>query len=83
MRSHPSIFWAIEVGRRVSGLSLLQVRKGVFNVEDFGRARLLTHSSQGPFLVIQTEDETVIFNSKDPEQTREIYGQIRALIQRP
>lgn len=63
---------------RTNGLSALGVKKGFFNLEGYGKSRLLVNSSQPPFLLIMTNNqETIILNLKDPKDTKSAFEQIK------
>jgi hypothetical protein len=64
---------------RTNGMSLLEVKKGFFDLEGYGKSRLLINSSAPPFLMITTKNqEMVICNLKDPEETKRIFEEIQA-----
>ncbi|WP_187177689.1 PH domain-containing protein [Algoriphagus sp. AK58] len=67
-----------KIKSRTNGLSAFGVKKGHFNLEGYGKSRLLVESSQPPFLLITTKSqETVISNSKNPEDTKAVFEKIK------
>lgn len=70
-----------EIKRRENGIGLGHfVRKGYFSVNEFGRARLLLHSGEGPYLIIQTEEQNMIINFRDPRKTRDEYQSLQGYL---
>lgn len=67
-----------DIRGRTNGLSLGSVKKGFFNVDEFGNSRLLIHSNKGPYLIIsKTDDKDIIINFKDEAETERTYQRIR------
>lgn len=65
---------------RIKGLSVGEVNKGTFQLDKFGKCRLLIHSSQPPYLIItKSNGEKAIVNFRDRAQTESAYAQVRAL----
>ncbi|MCH7409481.1 DUF3784 domain-containing protein [Belliella sp. DSM 111904] len=65
---------------RTNGLGIGQVKKGFFNVDGFGKTRLLIHAGRGPYLKITTIDkETIIINFKEKEKTTHIYHAVKSV----
>lgn len=70
-----------EINRRTNGYSLGSVKKGIFNLEKFGRTRLLLESDKPPYLIISKNDgDKIIVNYKNSSETKEMYNQIKPLI---
>lgn len=67
---------------RTNGLSLGSVKKGFFNVDEFGNSRLLIHSFEGPYLIIsKTDDKKTIINFKDEADTERTFQKIKDKIE--
>lgn len=70
-----------KINRRINGYSFGAIRKGMFNLEDFGESRLLLESDRPPYLLIsKSNGDKVVVNYKDTPRTEELYGKIQALI---
>lgn len=66
---------------RTNGFSFGPVNKGFFNLDGYGKSRLLIHSDNPPYLIISTSNgEKTIINFKDKTETEMIYNRIRTLI---
>jgi hypothetical protein len=66
---------------RTNGFSLGSVHKGFFNLEKYGKCRLLLHSNKPPFLDLsRSHAEKIIINYKDQALTEEIHDKLRAVI---
>lgn len=62
---------------RTNGFSFGHIHKGIFNLDEFGKCRLLLHSDKSPYLIISKNDgNKIIVNFKDKTETRDIYKQI-------
>lgn len=66
---------------RTNGFSLGTINKGTFNLDGFGKSRLLIHSDRPPFLIISNSNgERTIINYNDKVETEETYTKIKLLI---
>lgn len=66
---------------RTNGFSFGLVNKGFFNLDKFGKTRLLIHSDKSPFLIISKNDaDKIIINFRDKIETEQIFGEIKTLI---
>jgi len=66
---------------RTNGFSSGVVNKGFFNLDTFGKTRLLIHSDNTPFLIIsKSTTEKIIINYKDKAKTEQVFEEIKALI---
>ncbi len=66
---------------RTNGFSSGVVHKGFFNLDTFGKTRLLIHSDNTPFLIIsKSTTEKIIINYKDKAKTEQVFEEIKALI---
>jgi hypothetical protein len=66
---------------RTNGFSLGLVNKGFFNLDGYGKTRLLINSGTSPFLKISKNNgETIIINFKDKSETEDVYNKIQAMI---
>ncbi len=66
----PTIKW------RSNGSALGSHLKGHFQTTEFGGVKLFIDAEKPPFIYLQEEGKTVIFNMADTEQTEAIYGDI-------
>lgn len=66
------------VGRKVNGAGLSGVRKGDFEVEGLGTARLFLHSTSGPYLYLKVNDKWTILSFPDGGKTTAILDRIRS-----
>ncbi len=66
---------------RTNGFSLGPIKKGFFNLDKFGKSRLLIHSDMPPFLILSKNNgNKIIINFKDKIETENIYVKIKTLI---
>ena len=69
------------INLRTNGFSFGHIHKGTFNLDKFGKTRLLLHSDKPPYLIISRKDRNkIIINFKDKTETREIYKKIVQMI---
>jgi hypothetical protein len=70
-----------EIKMRTNGFSFGTVKKGFFQVDSFGKSRLLIHSDTPPYLIIsRSNGEKTIVNFKDKTETEKIYNRIKVMI---
>jgi len=66
---------------RTNGFSFGTVNKGCFNLDKFGKTRLLIHSHNTPFLIIsKSNTDRIIINFRDKTKTEQIFEEIKGLI---
>jgi uncharacterized membrane protein SirB2 len=66
---------------RTNGFSSGVVKKGFFNLDTFGKTRLLTNSDKPPYLIIsKNNSDMIIINFKDKTETEQLFGEIKTLI---
>lgn len=70
-----------KIERRLNGMDFFGMQKGIYRLEEWGKARLFTYTSEGPFLFIQTEEEIIVINDKNAEETRKVYEELRRNLQ--
>ncbi|MGB4204083.1 MAG: DUF3784 domain-containing protein [Bacteroidales bacterium] len=69
------------VRMRVNGFSLGSVNKGFFNVDDYGRSRLILHSARPPFLILKKNNgDIAIINFSDRANTENTYNRLNKLL---
>jgi hypothetical protein len=69
------------VKMKTNGFSLGQVKKGFFNLDTFGKSRLLLHSDTAPFLIISKNNgDKIVINLKDKIETENLYYKIKTSI---
>ena len=65
---------------RTNGFSLGNIKKGFFNLDKFGKSRLLIHSDLAPYLILtKNNKDKIIINFKDKIETEKTYEKIKAL----
>jgi len=65
---------------RTNGFSFGSVKKGFFNLDQFGSARLMIHSDSSPFLIISKKNgEITIINFNNKTETENLYKKVKAL----
>jgi hypothetical protein len=66
---------------RTNGFSSGAVKKGFFNLDKFGKTRLLISSNKSPYLIMtKNNSDKIIVNFKDKTKTEKIFGDIKTLI---
>lgn len=66
---------------RNNGFSFGPVRKGLFNLDEFGNSRMLIHSENPPYLIISiSTGEKIIINFNNKNVTKDIYDRFMTLI---
>jgi hypothetical protein len=65
---------------RTNGFSFGTIKKGYFNLDKFGKSRLLIHSDLPPYLILSKNNgDKIIINFKDKIETENIYNKIKIL----
>lgn len=65
---------------RTNGFSFGNIKKGFFNLEKYGKSRLLIHSDLAPYLIMtKNSGDKIIINFKDKFETEKTYEKIKAL----
>jgi hypothetical protein len=68
------------INLRTNGFSFRAVKKGTFNLDKFGKSRLLIHSDMPPYLIISKNNgDKIIINLKDKTETAKVYNEIKQL----
>ena len=70
------------VGLKTNGFAAGSVLRGTFRMDSWGSARLYINLDRPPFVVIRSPEGIVVVNFRDPEQTREMYTQLRHAMDR-
>lgn len=70
------------VGLKTNGFAAGGVLRGTFRMDSWGSARLYVNLNRPPFVVIRSPDGIVVVNFQDPEQTREMYTELRQAMDR-
>jgi len=69
------------INMRTNGFSFGTIKKGYFNLDKFGKSRLLVQSDIPLFLIISNSNgKKTIINYKDIKETEQIYEKIKLLI---
>lgn len=70
-----------DVKTRTNGFSSGLGKKGFFNLDNFGKTRLLISSNKSPYLIItKNNSDKIIVNFKDKTETKKLFGEIKTLI---
>jgi len=65
---------------RTNGFSFGNIKKGYFNLDEFGKSRLLIHSDLAPYLILtKNNGDKIIINFKEKIETEKIYEKIKTL----
>ena len=71
-----------EIKMRTNGFSFGTVKKGFFDLNKFGKCRLLIHSENPPYLIISKGNgEKTIINFNEKSVTESTYTEINSLIE--
>jgi hypothetical protein len=66
---------------RTNGFSFGSVKKGFFNLDNFGKSRLLIHSNTVPYLILSKNNgDKIIINFKGRIETEKTYNKIKTMI---
>ncbi len=68
---------------RANGFSFAGVHKGYYDLEGYGRSRLLLHTNRSPFIIITKKSGGItVVNFRDRNETETTYNSIRTLLHR-
>ncbi|WP_158282307.1 DUF3784 domain-containing protein [Salipaludibacillus keqinensis] len=62
---------------KMNGFSFYDRAKGRFRLDGLGNGLLFVYLDQTPFLLIEQEDDFIIINSKNPQETEEWYEELQ------
>lgn len=66
---------------RTNGFSFGNIKKGFFNLDKYGKSRLLIHSDLAPYLILSKDNgDKIIINFKDRIETENTYDKIKTMI---
>ncbi|KAA9000395.1 hypothetical protein F4V43_14800 [Paenibacillus spiritus] len=69
-------------GTKTNGSATSRYARGIFRLKGYGPTRLYVYKETPPYLMIRLADgykqQRVVFNEKDPAQTRRLYEKLRA-----
>ena len=66
---------------RTNGFSFGNVKKGFFNLDKYGKSRLLIHSDLAPYLILSKNNgDKIIINFKDRIETEKTCDKIKTMI---
>jgi len=66
------------INKRTNGFSFWTIKKGTYNLDQFGNCRLLIHSDMPPYLLVSKKSgDKIIINFKDSCETVNLYSQIK------
>ncbi len=63
--------------RKTNGFNAGDTLRGNFALEVLGNGRIFINRGVPPYVVVKTKDSYVIVNFKSPQQTRELYEELR------
>lgn len=70
-----------DIKTRTNGFSSGDVKKGFFNLDKFGKTRLLISSNKSPYVIMtKNNKDKIIVNFKDKSETEKLFKEIRTLI---
>jgi len=69
------------IQRRTNGSAVNSMLKGYFLTKEIGTVKLFVNTQKPPFIYIETEDEVVIFNTENADETQKIFGEIQKRIE--
>lgn len=68
---------SMDFGSRSVGVSSLRSQCGTYQNSEFGSYRLYAYGNAGAYIVVRyAGEEVLVFNQKDPEDTRAVYEQL-------
>jgi hypothetical protein len=67
---------------KTNGFALGDTLRGSFRVETWGSARLYVNVDHPPFVVVRSDDAFVAVNFVNPQQTRDVYAELRQALDR-
>jgi hypothetical protein len=70
------------VGLKTNGFAVSNTLRGSFNVDGWGNGRLYINGDAPPFVVIRAASGFVVVNFRDPNQTRALYADLAAHLNR-
>ncbi|HOB19612.1 MAG TPA: hypothetical protein PK830_02770 [Candidatus Atribacteria bacterium] len=66
---------------RLNGIDLFGLsRRGIYQLKDIGRARMISFSTGGPFILINAGSEWIVINFKSPDETESLYRKLYEVI---
>jgi len=66
---------------RTNGFSFGTIKKGFFDLDNFGKSRLLIHSDIAPYLILsKSNGDKIIINFKGRIETEQTYNKIKTMI---
>jgi hypothetical protein len=66
---------------RTNGMDLFGIaRRGIYELEELGRTRLISFSTGGPFILMHTGNEWIVINFKNPDETESLYQELQAAV---
>ena len=71
-----------KIGLKTNGFAVGDTLRGNFRLDQWGTTRLYINLDVPPFVVIRAKDGYVVFNFKDAERTRALYGDLTSRIDR-
>ena len=66
---------------KLVGTDFNTLNKGKFNVQGIGKCNVCLDPTQGPFLLIRTDQTVYLINVETPEKTVQLYEQLCSLLE--
>lgn len=67
-----------KINMRTNGFSAGAVKKGFFNLDKYGKSRLLVHSDLPPYIILSKKNgDKIVINFKDNTETVNVYNKIK------
>lgn len=67
-------------GFRTNGTATAEYARGNFSLEKLGAAKLYVFKNSPPYIFIQLEDKTVVYNDKDAAKSKALFNELKAHI---
>ncbi|MFF2018297.1 DUF5808 domain-containing protein [Paenibacillus sp. NPDC058177] len=68
---------ALPRARRTNGIWVDTVAIGNFKLDTYGKTKMYTYRNSPPYIVIKLPDIYVVYNTKDPSQTKKIFADLQ------
>lgn len=72
-----------QIVSRLNGIDMFGLsRRGIYQLQDLGRTRMISFSTGGPFILMNTGNEWIVINFKSPEDTENLYNKLNDVVKR-
>lgn len=69
----------IPTGFRTNGTATAEYARGNFSLETYGETKLYIYKNSQPYILFKLKDNYVIYNDKEPAQTKKLFAELGAL----